>query len=159
MFFCSWCPYIMASSCTLENYAEEGAGSRACAGLPMIVFTPIVSSLWGTWHNTNKNDETWYLWDAHHVPGGTGRMVQRPMSEVRENELLSPATFFFFNRCVIALGFPSGFPGSSDGKNLPIMQESRVPSLGREDPLEKETATHLSILTWRIPWTEEPGGL
>ena len=58
------------------------------------------------WHNSNKNDETWYLWDAHHIPGRTGCVVKRPMSEVRENELLSPATFFFLNRCVIALGFP-----------------------------------------------------
>ena len=39
------------------------------------------------------------------------------------------------------------------------MQEMQVRSLGREDPLEKETATHSSILAWRIPWTEEPGGL
>ena len=39
------------------------------------------------------------------------------------------------------------------------MQETRVRFLGREDPLEKEMATHSSILAWRIPWTEEPGGL
>ena len=39
------------------------------------------------------------------------------------------------------------------------MREMRVQSLGREDPLEKEMATHSSILAWRIPWTEEPGGL
>ena len=38
-------------------------------------------------------------------------------------------------------------------------QEMQVPSLGREDPLEEEMATHSSILAWRIPWTEEPGGL
>ena len=44
-------------------------------------------------------------------------------------------------------------------KRLPEMQETRVRSLGREDPLEKEIATHSSILAWRIPWTEEPGGL
>ena len=44
-------------------------------------------------------------------------------------------------------------------KNLPAMQETRVRSLGQEDPLEKETATHSRILAWRIPWTEEPGGL
>ena len=44
-------------------------------------------------------------------------------------------------------------------KNLPAMQETWVQSLGREDPLEKEMATHSSILTWRIPWTEKPGGL
>ena len=44
-------------------------------------------------------------------------------------------------------------------KRLPGMQETRVRSLGREDPLEKEMATHSSILAWRIPWREEPGRL
>ena len=44
-------------------------------------------------------------------------------------------------------------------KNLPAMQETRVRSLGQEDPLEKGMAIHSSILDWRIPWTEEPGGL
>ena len=44
-------------------------------------------------------------------------------------------------------------------KRLPAMQETWVQSLGWEDPLEKEMATHSSILAWRIPWTEEPGGL
>ena len=44
-------------------------------------------------------------------------------------------------------------------KNLPAMQETQVQSLGREDPLDKGMATHSSILAWRIPWTEEPGGL
>ena len=43
-------------------------------------------------------------------------------------------------------------------KNLPVMQETWVQSLGQEDPVEKRTATHSSILAWRIPWTEEPGG-
>ena len=42
-------------------------------------------------------------------------------------------------------------------KNLPITQETQVPSQGREVPLEKEMATHSSILAWRIPWTEDPG--
>ena len=44
-------------------------------------------------------------------------------------------------------------------KNLLVMQETHVPSLGRKDPLEKEMVTHSSISVWRIPWTEEPGGL
>ena len=44
-------------------------------------------------------------------------------------------------------------------KNLPAIQETRVRSLGWEDPLEKGKATHSSILAWRIPWTLEPGGL
>ena len=44
-------------------------------------------------------------------------------------------------------------------KNMPAMWETQVQSLGQEDPLEKGMATHSSILAWRIPWTEEPGGL
>ena len=44
-------------------------------------------------------------------------------------------------------------------KNLPAMQENQVQSLGWEDPLEKGMATHFNILAWKIPWTEEPGGL
>ena len=55
-----------------------------------------------------------------------------------------------------------GFPSSSVVKNPPAMQESKetqVQSLGQEDPLEKGMATHSSILAWRTPQTEEPGGL
>ena len=44
-------------------------------------------------------------------------------------------------------------------KNLPAIQETWVASLGQEDPLNKEMATHSSILAWRMSWTEEPGGL
>ena len=44
-------------------------------------------------------------------------------------------------------------------KNPPAMQETWIQSLGQEDPLGKEMATHSSVLAWRIPWTEEPGGL
>ena len=44
-------------------------------------------------------------------------------------------------------------------KNPPAVQETRIWSLGQEDPREKEMATHSSVLAWRIPWTEEPGGL
>ena len=44
-------------------------------------------------------------------------------------------------------------------ENLPAMQETQLPSLGREDPLEEEMTTHSRILAWRISWTEEPGGL
>ena len=43
--------------------------------------------------------------------------------------------------------------------NLPAIQKTWIQSLGQEDPLEEEMATHSSILAWRIPWTEEPGGL
>ena len=49
--------------------------------------------------------------------------------------------------------------GGSDGKGSAAVQEAWVQSLGWEDPLEKEMTTHSSILTWEIPWTEEPGRL
>ena len=52
-----------------------------------------------------------------------------------------------------------GFPSGSAVKNLPVMQEIRVQSLGQEDPLEKQMATHSSFLAWEIPRTEDPGGL
>ena len=51
------------------------------------------------------------------------------------------------------------FPGAQRVKRLPTMQETQVQSLGQEDLLEKEMATHSSILAWRIPWMEEPGRL
>ena len=61
------------------------------------------------------------------------------------------------------IGYPLQYSGASlvaqMVKNLPGMQETRVRSLGEEDPLEKEMPTHSSILAWRIPWTEEPGRL
>ena len=52
-----------------------------------------------------------------------------------------------------------GSPSGSVEKNLPAVQETWVQFLGWEDPLEKEMATHSSILAWEIPWTEECGGL
>ena len=56
--------------------------------------------------------------------------------------------------------FPvKGFPGGLSVKCLPAMQETRVQSLTEEDSLEKDMATHSSILAWRIPRIEEPGGL
>ena len=53
-----------------------------------------------------------------------------------------------------------GVPRWHSGKRICLpMQEMRVQSLGQEDPLEEEMATHSRVLSWRIPWTEEPGGL
>ena len=52
-----------------------------------------------------------------------------------------------------------GFPVAQMVKSLTAMQETWVQSLGQEDPLEKGMAIHSSILAWRIPWTEDPGGL
>ena len=52
-----------------------------------------------------------------------------------------------------------GFPGGTVVKNPPAMEETWVQSLGQEDPLEEDMATHSSILAWRIPWTEESSRL
>ena len=52
-----------------------------------------------------------------------------------------------------------GFPGGSDVKNLPVMWETWIESLGRENPLKKGMVTLSTILAWRIPWTEEPDKL
>ena len=60
------------------------------------------------------------------------------------------------------MGFIRGFPRGSVVENSPAMQEmqeTEVQSLGGEDPLKKGMTTHSSVLAWRIPWTEEPGGL
>ena len=57
------------------------------------------------------------------------------------------------------MGFKTSSLTAKLVKNLPAVQETWVRSLGREDPLEKEMATHSSILAWRMPWTEEPGRL
>ena len=61
------------------------------------------------------------------------------------------------NDCYVKMS--TGFPGGSVVKNPPAVQEMRVRSLGREDPLEKEKTTHSSILAWEIPWIEDPGRL
>ena len=52
-----------------------------------------------------------------------------------------------------------GFPGGSDGKNLPAVQETQVQTLDQEEPLEKGMSTYSSMLVWIVSWTEEPGGL
>ena len=79
--------------------------------------------------------------------------------------LLSPRLIFSFNvsNLSMALTFSKTLGQASlvaqRLKHLPGMLEARVQSLGREDPLEKEMATHSSTLAWRIPWREEPGRL
>ena len=60
---------------------------------------------------------------------------------------------------ILSLHWVLGFPGVSVVKNPPAIYEMWVRCQGGEDPLEEGMATHSSILAWRIPWTEEPGGL
>ena len=85
-------------------------------------------------------------WVAMHISSGSSRSGDGTVS------LMSPA---------LAGGFFTTWASlvAQMVKCLPTMQETQVQSLGREDPLEKEMAIHSSILAWRIPWTEEPGGL
>ena len=92
-----------------------------------------------------------------------------PDSGIKLKSLASPAREMWilyhcvtWKRILSSLTFDKrsqtqGFPGDSDGKES-AMWETQVRSLGQEDLLEKGTATHSSILAWRIPWTEEPGG-
>ena len=65
----------------------------------------------------------------------------------------------FSSFCLLVGPCPVDFLVVQMVKHLPTMQETRVQSLGQEDPLEKEMATHSSILAWKIPQTEEPGRL
>ena len=78
--------------------------------------------------------------------------------------LIRPVKVLFLNKVTVTEShFWQHWIGAScvaqSVKHLPAMQEAWVQFLGQEDPLEKEMATHSSILAWRIPWTEEPGGL
>ena len=79
--------------------------------------------------------------------------------------LCNPFLFFVYwslpDHISPSLPFPYwwGFPGGSVLKNLPVMQETQVRSLGWEDSMEKEMAIQFNILAWRSPWTEEPGKL
>ena len=91
-----------------------------------------------------------------------GKQYRRRVSRsTLSSSTLVPTPHFFLD-CV-AFGCPSTPPWTSlvvqMVKRLPIMWETWVRSRGREDPLEKEMATHSSTLAWRIPWMEEPGGL
>ena len=103
--------------------------------------------------------------------GGDGRPCLRPQLPARQRPLElcdlvleAPPVLLAFLRSLylaLALWLKSGFPWwvARTVKNLSAMQETRVWSLGREGPLEKGMATHSSIVAWRIPWTEQPGGL
>ena len=83
------------------------------------------------------------------------------MKTAAQRPLLIPASFLPSQKSFWASGSGTAIIGASLVaqlvKNLPAMQETWVRSLGQEDPLEKETATHSSILAWEITWTEEPG--
>ena len=69
-------------------------------------------------------------------------------------DIVGVPDFDHSNRCILGASLVV-----QTVKNLPAVQETQAPSLGWEDPLEKGVVTHSSVLAWKIPWTEEPGGL
>ena len=85
----------------------------------------------------------------------------RSQSQTRLKRLSMHACTYVTSKSLSWEHISNGFtlPGDSDGKCLPAMQETRVQSLGQENPLEKELTTHFSTLAWKIPWMEEPAGL
>ena len=86
-------------------------------------------------------------------------ILELPCSSTLHNLIKSEIFRVNQNQFAALLGTCLGASRAQMIKNLPAMQRIWVPSLNREDPLEKGMATHSSILAWRIPWTEEPGEL
>ena len=96
-------------------------------------------------------------WSPHCSPSSCPGLAHKTLLDWRSRFLFFFSfLFFFFNSSIVALRASSV---AQMIKNLPAMRETQVRFLGGEDPLEKEMATHPSILAWRIPWTEEPGEL
>jgi len=90
------------------------------------------------------------------------KKIKNLFPEMGKHEMRSQikalTTKFSPNKCMLLLDRQS-HPVAQTVKNLPAMQETRVRSLGWEDPLDKGMAIHSSILAWRIPWTAKPGRL
>ena len=106
-----------------------------------------------TWVSASLGDEEW---GSKACCNPWGRKESDKTEQLNNNN--KPTFVALKNNCVCAQ-LCSGFRGGSDDKYLPAIQETLVWSLGQEDLLEKEMATHSSILAWKIPWIEEPGGL
>ena len=87
--------------------------------------------------------------------GGWKKKKKKVTLSASSSPCIHPSLWSLEMVCTLVRGFTSG----SVVKNLPAMQETWVQSLGGENPLEEGIATHSSILAWKIPWTEEPGGL
>ena len=99
---------------------------------------------------------------AWRIPGGQGSLAgYSPWhgKELYTTERLSTAHRVVYKPDITSLVCSLGFSGGSAVKNSPAIQETRVQSLGWEDPLEEGMTTHSSIPAWSIPWTEKPGRL
>ena len=110
-------------------------------------------------HYDNKNQRENKELDLHEI--SKGHKTQRSYLLIFSFSLspLSPLTKNMHHFLRQNMRCTWGFPGGSVLKNFPAKKETWVQSLGQEDTLEKETATHSSILAWEIPWTEDPGRL
>ena len=96
------------------------------------------------------------------IEGQLAIILDQLVSQHRRESLWVKAymcCFYFLNFFLLTYSWFRASLVAQTVKKLPAMQETQVRSLGQEDPLEKEMATHSSILAWRIPWTEKPGGL
>ena len=97
-----------------------------------------------------------HLWSGSRFTALLYLMVHNCLDLACRQLFWVPYSFFFFLKNIYLTIWASLV--AQIRKNLPAMQETRVWSLAQEDPLEKGMAIHSSILAWRIPWTEEPGG-
>ena len=89
-------------------------------------------------------------------PGYAGVKPEKPAPQPRDPRVWGPGLFWLHIVCTAPRSWEL-LPGGSVVKVPSTKEETKLPSLGWEDPLEKEMATHSSILAWRIPWTEELG--
>ena len=117
---------------------------------------PLVVRCAGTMHSTLLLRQR-HLWSGSRFMALLYLMVHNCLDLACKQLFWVPYSFFFFLKNIYLTIW--AFLVAQIRKNLPAMQETRVWSLAREDPLEKGMAIHSSILAWRIPWTEEPGGL
>ena len=124
----------------LRCWASSARGLRWIPGWRIKI---LCVPLWGKKKKSEPVDEQ-SLWTATR-PVSQGHTTSDGQSLVWTLESLTPA--------------PRSYLVSQRVKNLPATEETQIQSLGQEDPLEEEMATHSSIVAWRIPWTEEPGGL
>ena len=124
---------------------------RSVSGGPLKSWSGFSTWSWGT-----RESRTTGCWSAARTSYAT---VSRPVRAPPPFICAADSSSVSFS---MRLSHSRGVPGGSAVKNLPAVQETqemRAQSLGREDPLEEGMATHSSTLAWRIPWTEEPGGL
>ena len=142
----------------LFAWFDEGQGSKENITSTLNIWSPSSPSFSALWKDSyrlslgnNHAELPRDHWGEKRENWKASRWVSSTHCVVRFSN--SPFSFLFFKLKYIC------FLGGSVVKNLPAMQETQIWSLGQNDSLEEEMATHFSILAWRIPWTEEASGL